>query len=65
MDLVCDEVDCKPQVIERTRAAYSVEVGLRCLGEVKVEDQVHSLNVNVSCQQVCMCVYVHTCTYKT
>ena len=65
MVLVYDKVDCKPQVIEMTRAAYSVEVGLRCLGEVKVEDQVHSLNVNVSCQPVCKCVCVHTCTYKT
>lgn len=59
MVLVCDKVDCKSQVIEMTRAAYSVEVGLRCLGEVKVEDQVDSLNVNVLCQPVCMCLHAH------
>ena len=48
-----------------TGANYSVEVGLRCLGEVKVDDHVHSLNVNVSCQQVwiCVCVHVSACVY--
>ena len=50
--LVCDEVDCEPQVTKTTGATYSVEVGLRCLGEFKVDDHVHSLNVNASCQQV-------------
>ena len=62
---MCDEVDCKPQVTETTRVTYSVEVGLRCLGKVKVDDHVHSLNVNVSCQQVWMrvCVHVDACEY--
>ena len=50
--LVCDEADCEPQVTETTRATYSVEVGLRCLGKVKVDDHGHSLNVNASCQHV-------------
>ena len=60
---MCDEVDCEPQVTEMTRATYSVEVGLRCLGEVKVDDHVHSLNVNASCQKVwiCVCVHVSAC----
>ena len=50
---------------ETTGATYSVEVGLRCLREVKVDDHVHRLNVNVSCQQVWMCVCVHVgeCAY--
>ena len=58
-----DEVDCEPQVTETTGATYSVEVGLRCLGEVKVDDHVHSLNVNALCQKVwiCVCVHVSAC----
>ena len=63
MVLVCDKVDCKPQVIEMTRVTYSVEVGLRCLGEVKVDDHIHSLNVNAMSQQVWRCVCVHVCVY--
>ena len=62
---MCDEVDCKPKVTETTGATYSVEVGFRCLREVKVDDHVHSLNVNASCQQVWMrvCVHVGACVY--
>ena len=63
--LVCDEVDGKPQMAKTARAAYSMEVGLRRLGEVKVDDYIHSLDVNASCQQVwlcvCMCVCVCIC----
>ena len=41
-----DEVDGETQVTEPSRAADTVEVGLRGLGEVKVDDHVHCLDIN-------------------
>ena len=46
------EVDCEAEVSESTRAAYSVEVGLGGLGEIKVDDDVDCLDVDTSRQKV-------------
>ena len=47
-----DEVDGQPEVTEPPRAANAMEVGLAGLGEVKVDDNVDSLDVNAPGQQV-------------
>ena len=47
-----DKVDGKTEVAETTRATDSVEVGLGGLGEVEVDDNVDSLDVNAPRQQV-------------
>lgn len=39
-----------------TRATNAVKIGFRVFGEVEVDDNVHSLNVNAPCEQIC--VYV-------
>ena len=41
-----DEVDGQPEVTEPPRAANAMEVGLAGLGEVKVNDNGDSLDVN-------------------
>ena len=50
--VVCDEVDGQAEVTEATRASDSVEVSLRGLGEVKVDDDIDSLDVDTTSQQI-------------
>ena len=49
---MCDEVDGQSEVTETTRAAYSVQVGLGGLGEIKVDDHIDCLDVDTSGQKV-------------
>ena len=49
---MCYEVDGEAEVPESTRAAYSVEVGLGGLGEIKVDDDIDCLDVDSSRQEV-------------
>lgn len=51
--VVGDEVDCQAQVPEAAAAAHAVQVGLAVLGEVKVDDHVHALDVDAAREQVC------------
>lgn len=46
--VVCEEVDGKAQVPEPPRATYSMQVRLRRLGEVEVDDDIDGLNVDAS-----------------
>ena len=48
-----DEVDCHSKMTESSRSANSVEVGLSVLGEIKVDDNVDSLDVDTSGEDVC------------
>ena len=41
-----DEIDGQSQVAEPPRATDAVQVGLRRLGEVKIDDYIHRLDVN-------------------
>ena len=50
--VVGDEVDGEPEVTETAGAADAMEIGLGGLGEVKVDDDVHRLDVDTSRQQV-------------
>lgn len=43
--LPIDQVDCHSQMSEATRSTNTVEVGLRILWEIKIDDYVDSLNV--------------------
>jgi hypothetical protein len=51
--IVSDKVDGHTQVTIATRSTNSVKVGLCMFREVKVDDHIHSLNVNTSCEQIC------------
>lgn len=51
--VVGDEVHGQTQVAEPARAADAVQVGLRVLREVEVDDDVHRLNVNATREEVC------------
>ena len=50
--VVGDEVDCYTEMAEPSGPTDSVQVGLRHLGEVEVDDNVDSLNVDTAGQQV-------------
>ena len=50
--VVSDEVDCKAKVTEASRTTNSVQVCFGGHGEVEVDDYVHSLDVNTTCQEV-------------
>ena len=49
---MCDEVDGQAEVAESAGPADSVQVGLGRLGEVKVDDHVHRLDVDAPGEQV-------------
>ena len=51
--LIGDQVDREPQMAEASRAADAMQVGLRALGEVKVDDHVHGLDVDSAREQIC------------
>ncbi len=48
------QVDSKPQVTEPARTTDPVKVGLTILGKVKIDDDIHRLNVNPPREQVYM-----------
>ena len=50
--VVGDQVDCHTEMAEPSGPTDSVQVGLRHLGEVEVDDNVDSLNVDTAGQQV-------------
>jgi len=50
--LVGDEVDGQTQVAETARATDAVQVGLGALGEVEVDHNVHTLDVDTAGEQV-------------
>lgn len=50
--LVSYQVDSKTQVTESARTTDSVQVGLTVLRKVKIDDDIHRLNVNSSREQV-------------
>lgn len=47
-----DKVDCKTQVPKTSRAADSVKVGLSIFGEIEVNDNIDSLDINTASQQI-------------
>lgn len=50
--LVRDETDGKPTVAKPARAADTMKVSLRALGEVKVDDDIDGLNIDTAREQV-------------
>jgi len=48
-----NEVDGQTQMAKPPRASNAVEVGFRILGKVEIDDNIYSLNVNASGEQVC------------
>jgi len=51
--VVGDEIDGQAQVAEAARATDAMQVGLGVLGKVKIDDDVHGLNVDTSGEEVC------------
>ena len=51
--IIGDEVDGQAKVAEAAGATHTMKVGLSILGEVKVNDHVHGLDVNASSKEVC------------
>ena len=49
-----DKVDCETEVSESSRATDSVEVGLGGFGEIKVDDNIDSLDVYPPGQEIYM-----------
>jgi len=50
--LVGDEIDCEAEVSEATRTADPMQIRLRILGKIKVDDYVYGLNIDTSRQQI-------------
>lgn len=50
--LVRDEIDGETQMSEPSRSTDTMEVRLRVLWEIKVDDDVHSLNVDTASEEV-------------
>ena len=51
--VICNQVHRKTQMAKPSRAANSVEVCLAVLRKVKVDDDIHGLDVNSSCEEIC------------
>lgn len=49
---VCEEGDCKTEMTETARSTNSVKIGLCGPGEVKVNDDVDSLNIDTSSEEI-------------
>ena len=47
-----DEVDGKTKMTETTRSTDSVQVCLRVLREIKVDNNIHRLYIDTSCEQI-------------
>jgi hypothetical protein len=50
--LVGHEVNGETQMTKASGTTNSVKIGLRVLGEIKVDDDIDSLNVNTTCEQI-------------
>ncbi len=50
--LLSDKVDGETEVAETTRTTDSMQIGLRVLGEVEVNHDVHRLDVDTTGEQV-------------
>mmetsp|Transcript_21738 Transcript_21738/g.60442 ORF Transcript_21738/g.60442 Transcript_21738/m.60442 type:complete len:268 (+) Transcript_21738:158-961(+) len=50
--VICDEVDSKAKMTEPSRTANPVKIGLGILREIKVDNDINSLDVDSSCEQV-------------
>lgn len=50
--LPVDQVDGKTKMSKPTRSTDAVQVGFCVLGEVKVDNDIDSLNVNPACEEV-------------
>ena len=50
--VISDQVDGESEVTEPSRASHSMKVGLRVLGEVKVDDDVDRLDVNATGEEI-------------
>ena len=50
--LVSDQIDGNTKMAETTRATNSMQVSFGHLGEVKIDDHIHSLNVDTTSKQV-------------
>ena len=50
--VVRDQVHSQTQMSEATRSANAVQVRLAVLGEVEVDDDVHSLDIDSACEEV-------------
>ena len=50
--IVCDQINRQSQVTETSRPSNTVQVGFGILGEIKVDDDVHALNVNTAREEV-------------
>ena len=51
--VICDEVEGNTEVAKATRSADAVKVGLCHLGEVKVDYNVDSLDIDTTSEQIC------------
>lgn len=47
-----DEINGQSKVAVATRPAYPMQISLGCLGKVKIDNDIHSLNVYTTCQQI-------------
>ncbi len=50
--VVCDEIDGNTQMTESSGTTDTMQVCLGHLGEIKVDDNIHSLDVDTSGEQV-------------
>lgn len=51
--LLGDKVHRQTQMSETSRTTNTVQVGFTVLGKVKVNDNIHRLNIDTSCEKVC------------
>ena len=47
-----NQIHCQSQVTEPPRSSNTMEVGLCILGEVKVNDNIDTLNINSTCKEI-------------
>lgn len=50
--IICDQIHRQSQVTETSRPSNTVQVCFGILGEIKVDDDVHTLNVNTAREEV-------------
>jgi hypothetical protein len=50
--VVCDQVHGETQVTETSRTTDSVKVRFTILGEIKVDDDIHRLNIDTSGEEI-------------
>lgn len=50
--LVGDQIDRQTQVTKASRATNAMQVGLRCLWKIEIDDHIHRLNVDSASEQI-------------